>query len=224
MIEIARRDVSGTMSDRAQRTVTEDARHADTPGDADGSTAVAAEDKRLADLLARVALADRDAFAELYRLLAPTVFGLLVRLVGSRDVAAEVQQEVFVHIWRSASGYRPHLGRARTWITTVARNRAIDRLRREDTQRRLYDRDVSIEISRAVSDDNPLRDAEDDQASARLADCLERLAQNQRHVVWLAYRYGHTRNEIARRLDAPVGTVKSWLHRGLKRLQGCLGR
>ncbi len=224
MISDAKKDVSGTMSDRARRTVSQASPQADASDQPDGPVAVDAEDQRLADLLARVGLADRDAFAELYRLLAPTVFGLLVRLVGSRDVAGEVQQEVFVHIWRSAAGYRPHLGRARTWITTVARNRAIDRLRREDTQRRLYDRDVSVEIANAVSDDNPLRDVEDNQASARLADCLDRLAQNQRHVVWLAYRYGHTRKEIALRLDAPVGTVKSWLHRGLKRLQGCLGQ
>lgn len=176
-----------------------------------------------AQLLARCAIKDEAALAELYRLTSAKLNGLVMRMLGSRDRANDVLQETFVQIWRGASTYRPDLSQPMTWMTAIARNRALDRLKHESRRRRIFDEDIEMEsLSIADQGSSPLEQFISEDTGARLKKCMERLAKSQQHAILLTYFYGYTREEVATRLNAPTGTVKSWVHRALQRLEECL--
>ncbi len=174
----------------------------------------------LITLLQRVAQRDRAAFADLYRTTSAKLFGIILRILNRRDIADEVLQEVFVKIWDRAGDYDPKLASPITWMATIARNRALDEIRRK--------RPDSIE-------DHPeLLDVASDEASAltnvmrgedgrRLADCLTKLDEPRRQMVVLAYCQGLSRDELAAKYGQPVNTIKTWLRRSLAQLKGCLG-
>lgn len=173
----------------------------------------------LAQLLARCALGERQAFAELYRLAAPKLFGLALRILKTRALAEEALQETFVRIWRHAADYRPDRGQAFTWMATILRHHALDLLRRQR-------REVLVDdaVFAAVADDGPepaLVWSQSREAQA-LRDCLQTLEANQRQSLLLAYFDGMTHAQLATRLRQPLGTVKSWVRRGLERLRRCL--
>lgn len=176
----------------------------------------------LADLLARCALRDRRAFETLYRQTSPTLYGFLLKLVRDRELAADLLQEGFVRIWQRAGDYRAQSGQPLTWMSSIVRHLAIDRLRRGEHRRRA---ELGDDDWAAVADDGP--SPEDrlhvEQHDAALARCLDILDAEPRRAVLLAYFEGLTHDAIAEHLDRPLGTVKAWVRRSLMRLKTCLG-
>jgi RNA polymerase sigma-70 factor, ECF subfamily len=174
----------------------------------------------LVTLLARVAHRDRAAFADLYRTTSAKLYGIILRILKRRDVADEVLQEVYVKIWDRASDFDPKLASPITWMATIARNRALDEIRRK--------RPDSIEdhpelLDRASDEDSALTNVMRGEDGKRLADCLTRLEEPRRQMVVLAYCEGLSRDELAEKFGQPVNTIKTWLRRSLAQLKGCLG-
>ncbi|WP_077038318.1 sigma-70 family RNA polymerase sigma factor [Pelomonas sp. KK5] len=186
----------------------------------------------LAGLLSRVALGDRGAFEALYRATCSQLFGVVLRINSDRSQAEEVLQETFVNIWRSAASYQALQGHPLAWLSRIARNRAIDSLRRRatepDTISRYQGGDDGEEqdlLARSASDaPGPLELL--DRASRRhaLEHCMGSLSGEQRSCLALAYYQGYSHAELAEHLREPLGTVKSWVRRGLLSLRKCLDR
>ena len=179
-------------------------------------------DNSLANLLARAALRDQKAFAALYQQASPILYGLLLKLTRERELAADLLQEGFVRIWQRASDYRPQLGQPMTWMGSIVRHLAIDRLRRGEHRHRaeLDDNGWARMADPGLSPDEELNIQQGDSA---LASCLERLEPEPRRAVLLAYFEGLTHEAIAQSLNRPLGTVKAWVRRSLQRLKTCLG-
>ena len=169
----------------------------------------------LEDLLHRVGRQDRAAFAILYQRTSAKLNGVVRRILPEMTLADDVLQDVYVRIWRSAAGYEPSRGRPVTWLAAIARNLAIDVRRREAS--RGLGRQVEYEPDLAGA--APGIDAE---AGLALRRCLDALEPVQRDMILSAYCEGLSRDELAVRHARPVGTVKSWLHRGLASLKACL--
>lgn len=175
----------------------------------------------LENTLARCALGDRRAFEALYRHCAPHLYALILRTVRERELAGDILQEAFVRIWRKAGDYRPQLGRPMTWMGTIARNQAIDALRRSASRPRGGAGDAEL---LGLADDNPgpRQQTEQTETARRVHECLDRLQGMQREAMVLAYFEDLTHEELSERLRTPLGTVKSWIRRGLMRLRECL--
>ena len=177
--------------------------------------------EQLTALLSKCALGDQQAFAELYRQSAPKLFAVAMRITRRRDWAEEVLQESYVKIWHHAQGYDAQKSAPMTWMTAIVRNRALDWLRRP--------RDAELgesqeQLLASLPDDAPgpeeqMRRSGD---AGRLADCLAQLDEAQQRSIRLAFFYGLSHAELAQKLDRPLGTIKTWIRRGLERLRGCL--
>lgn len=184
----------------------------------------------LSDLLARTGLGDRSAFAELYRRSSAHLFSVILRIHRDRDLAEDILQEVYLAIWRAAAGFDAARSQPLTWLTSVARHRAIDSLRRANTQPRLQSGQRSDDEDSDVVDDTadeapgPLELLSRASDARQLQECLEQLSVTQRHSLALAYYEGLTHVEIAARMQQPLGSVKSWVRRGLQVLKPCLER
>jgi RNA polymerase sigma-70 factor, ECF subfamily len=173
----------------------------------------------LQQLLQQVARRDRAGFAALYAQTSAKLFGLALRITSSREAAEEVLQESFIAVWERARDYDPARGSAMGWLWTLVRHCAIDQLRRRGA--RPESRSASEEaLSTLIAPDSA-----DSRAELRaLQRCLDELDEQPRRAMLLAYCYGLTREELALRLDMPVGTIKSWLRRSLERLRRCLDK
>jgi RNA polymerase sigma factor (sigma-70 family) len=183
----------------------------------------------LAQQLSRVALGDRSAFEAVYRQTSAHLFGVLLRICPHRGQAEELLQEVYVKVWRSASGFDQAQGQAMTWLISIARHCAIDHSRRASV--RPKEQTGSGEEPGA----EPLMDAHPDPApgplellqqatqAQLLQGCLSALTAEQRHCLALSYYQGLSHSEVAAQLGRPVGSVKSWVRRGLQGLKACLG-
>jgi RNA polymerase sigma-70 factor (ECF subfamily) len=169
-----------------------------------------------AELLARVAEGDREAFELLYRRYVRPLFGLALRRLGDRGHAEDAVQEAFAAIWRSASTYRPERGAAGGWLYTVARNAIVDRLRRNGLA-------TDAELPELVSrEPGPSEKAEDSYVSWRVHRALEELQPREREVIELAYWSGMSQSEVADYLGLPLGTVKTRTRSGLAHLASLL--
>lgn len=174
---------------------------------------------RLAETLWRVGQEDRSALATLYDLTSAKLFGICLRICGERQAAEDVLQEVYLTVWKRASGYEPGRASPITWLATIARNRAID-WRRAQGKRQM----TTIDDALPIADDRPIASevmlaAESDQ---RLHLCLDQLEDKQRLAIRTAFFDGVTYAELADRLGVPLGTMKSWVRRGLMRLKDCV--
>ncbi len=178
--------------------------------------------EELANLLARSALGERRSFERLYRHTAAQLFGLVLRIVKNHETADEVLQESFVKIWNRAGDFSPERASAMTWMGTIARNQAIDTIRRGRQQPVLHEQPVDELHWLADAAPGPEDEAAQARQNQALRECLDRLEGSQRDAVLLAYFSGLTHDELAGRLDKPLGTVKSWIRRGLQRLRHCL--
>ena len=178
----------------------------------------------LETLLGRVAIGDRQALRAVYELSAAKLFGLALRITGKRDLAEDVVQESFVSIWHHAGDYRPQLAAPMTWMTTIVRNRALDALRRTAAARlaSATPLDDAPESDLADATAGPAELAQASQQARALNRCLQRLEHGQRQAIVLAYLQDMSHSELAERMHAPLGTVKSWIRRGLERLRACL--
>ena len=180
-----------------------------------------AEDDALSGLLAEVARGEAAALVRLYDLTCAKLFGVILRIQPDRSLAEDVLQDVYLRIWQAAVSYDPEAGRPISWLRTIARNRAIDGVRRAGAVEaqgptRVHGEDWAARLM------DPRDDAAAFLERDALVTCLERLEPAQRDCVVLAYCEGHSREELAQRYDRPVNTIKTWLHRALAALKTCL--
>lgn len=176
---------------------------------------------RLVDALVRTGEEDRSAFRDLYALTSAKLFGICYRICGERQAAEDVLHDVYVTIWKRAGAYEPHRASPITWLATIARNRAIDWRRAQGVRRT-----TPIEDAPPIPDDAPLVSETmlADEAAHRLHACLQGLEARQRDAIRTAFFDGVTYAELAERQEVPLGTMKSWVRRGLARLRECLER
>ena len=170
-------------------------------------------------VLEACARGERFALRALYEREARWLLGVALRIVRDRDAANDVLQDAFLQIWQRAASYQRPLGSARGWIYTVVRHRALDEVRRG--QRELPAGDDLETIADAQAD----RDRPPDYphaAAAALERCLSALDERRRECIVSAFVDGYTHEQIARQTATPVGTVKSWIRRGLLSLKECL--
>lgn len=182
-----------------------------------------ADPKQLAQWIADTAAGNEHSFQRLYNATSPHLYSLLLRILKTEDRAADALQDAFVKIWQKAETYAPERGAPITWLLSIARYRALDLLRRRKPEVGLPD-DPDMEAL-VLSDDNatgPALDNETMQSLTAIQHCMKELQAEQRQSLLLAYYDGMTHSEISEKMDAPLGTVKSWVRRGLMRLRDCL--
>jgi RNA polymerase sigma-70 factor (ECF subfamily) len=185
-----------------------------------GESTAADERQRLIDALARVREGSRPALAEVYNRTSSKLFGICLRILGDRSEAEDALQEVYVNVWRKAGSFDPSRASPISWLAAMARNRAIDHVR--SSGRRKHE---PIELAAEIADDRASAPEliEQGQESGRLQNCLGELEQRQRTAIRAAFFEGFTYSELAERTNVPLGTMKSWVRRGLLRLKECLG-
>lgn len=172
-------------------------------------------------LLSRVARGDTAAFEALDDQLSGPVYGIVLRVVRDPAQAEEVAQEVLVEVWRQAARFSPETGSARAWVLTIARRRAVDRVRSAQAATEREARAASADTTREYDEVADAVETRLEQQAVRR--CLDGLTVVQREAVDLAYYSGYTHTEVAAVLDVPLGTVKTRLRDGLIRLRDCLG-
>jgi RNA polymerase sigma-70 factor (ECF subfamily) len=178
-----------------------------------------ATEDTLHTLLSRCALGDQQAFERLYRATSSKLFAVALRILRRQDWAEEVLQEAFVNIWHHAPAYASEKAAPLTWMTHIVRNRALDWLRRPQREDA-----VAEEVQSAWQDESAglferlalARDA------VALNGCLERLEAKQRQMIALAFWHGLAHSELAQHMQQPIGTVKTWMRRGLMMIRKCL--
>jgi RNA polymerase sigma-70 factor (ECF subfamily) len=177
---------------------------------------------QLVAALARVAGGDRAALQVVYRDTSAKLFGVCLRILNDKSEAEDVLQEVYLTVWRKAASFDPERASPITWLVAIARNRSIDRLRSSAASRR----SEPIESAEDVRDDAPA--ALDLVVAAeqreRLKTCLGELEERHSAVIRSAFLDGVTYEQLAQRMDVPLGTMKSWIRRGLMKLRTCLER
>lgn len=176
--------------------------------------------EQVGEWLAGVARGDAAAFEALYRATSSRLFGVCLRVLPDRAEAEDVLQEVYTTIWRKAGQFDQTRAGAMTWMAMIARNRAIDRLRASPSASRHAD----IEVAEQVADagPSPAQQAEAADEGTRLGACLEQLEPRRRGLIRTAFFEGATYEELAARIGSPLGSVKSWIRRGLLQLRTCL--
>lgn len=179
--------------------------------------------EQLTAWLSATADGDERAFQRLYTATAPHLYALLLRILRTEATAQDALQDTFVKIWQKADTYSPERGAPLTWLLSVARYRALDLLRRKRPEVGLpEDPDLAATLMVDEIARGPDEDQDTQQSLAAVQACLGTLQDDHRRSLLLAYYDGLTHQELARRLEAPLGTVKSWIRRGLARLRECL--
>ena len=179
------------------------------------------EGRALAATLAAVAAGDRAAMRAVYERTSAKLYGICLRVLGSEAEAEEALQETYVTVWRKAAAFDADRASPITWLAVLARNKAIDRLRA-----RRAPAGEALDAAAEIADDAPLPpdvlEAAEDRH--RLAHCLGELEEKTRGAIRAAFLDGLSHTELAEREGVPLGTMKSWIRRGLMRLKGCLER
>lgn len=174
----------------------------------------------LAELLSRTALRDQVAYEALYRATAAKLFGLALRILRRRELAEDCLQDAFVSIWYRAEDYRLDRAQPFTWMAAIVRNRALDMLRAAPSYRELAGDNLFDD--RAVECSDPIEDVSASDEARALFRCLEDLPARHRQAIALSYFRGLAHAELARNLAEPLGTVKTWIRKGLMQLRRCL--
>jgi RNA polymerase sigma-70 factor, ECF subfamily len=187
------------------------------------------DDSRLIVLMNRIAAKDQDAqlaLRELYDLTSSKLFGVALRVTGNREWAEDVLQEAFLNIWRIAGDYRAAISPPMAWMGVIVRSRALDFRRRRASDRADQVQELDDLAHETVAGDapDPLDMANASQQAWALHECLRKLEAKQREVVSLAYLRDLSHGELAEQLRIPLGTVKTWIRRGIEHLRGCMGR
>jgi len=178
--------------------------------------------KQLSAAIHRVAGGDRAALRVVYDATSAKLFGVCLRILNDRTEAEDVLQDVYLTVWRKASAFDETRASPITWLVAIARNRAIDRARGSGAARL----NEPIETAESVADPAPLaaETVEATQESTRLYSCLEELEARAAKAIRAAFLDGLTYEQLAEREKVPLGTMKSWIRRGLARLRECLER
>ncbi|HTT04693.1 MAG TPA: sigma-70 family RNA polymerase sigma factor [Steroidobacteraceae bacterium] len=174
----------------------------------------------LEGLLGQVALGSREAFTALYRDTSQQMFGVCLRVLADRSEAEDALQEAFTAVWRKAAQFDASRASASAWLAMIARNKALDRLRARPARKRL----APIELSEEIEDPqpSPQQQAQTLADRSRLDSCLQQLEPRRRSLICAAFFEGSTYEELASRAGSPLGSVKSWIRRGLMQLRACL--
>lgn len=186
-----------------------------------GARAADALAAQLAALLGQCALGSHAAFAELYRATAPKLFGVAVRILRREDWAEDVLQECYVSVWNHAADYAAAKSAPLTWMASIVRNRCLDWLRRPHLESGGEEYSIVAE-SWAADAPGPMEQLLAAADADALARCLRQLDSKQRQSIALAFFHGLSHSELATHLREPLGTVKTWVRRGLARLRDCL--
>lgn len=183
-------------------------------------------DADLIALLDRVAHHDHAALKELYERCSGKLFGLAVRVVSQREGAEDVLQEAFLTIWRVAGDYRASLSPPMAWMGLIVRSRGLDFLRRRTAERSHLTQELDEAIADTLAGDspNPMDTAHASEQAWALHQCLGQLENRQREVFSLAYIRDLSHSELSAQLKLPLGTVKTWIRRGLDQLRLCMAR
>ncbi|MFY3385583.1 RNA polymerase sigma factor [Paracidovorax sp. MALMAid1276] len=181
-------------------------------------------DSELMNLLDRIAAEDADALKNLYERTSSRLYGLALRVVLHRDTAEDVLQESFLTIWRSAGSYRASLSPPLAWMGLIVRSRALDALRKRRSDRADLMNELDDALAETLEGDavNPVDASAASEQAFALHQCLTRLDNKQREVVSLAYLRDLSHGELADQLQLPLGTVKTWIRRGLQQLRACM--
>lgn len=178
-----------------------------------------ADQKRIDRLLSAVGRGDAVAYRELYDLAAPHLYAIAIRITRGAGLAEEVVQDVFVAVWRHAIRFDPARGDGMAWLATIGRNRAIDLVTRE---RRLVPLDEEAVAALPDPATGALDRLVEIEGGRALRHCLDGLPGPTREAILIAFFDGATHEAVAKRLERPLGTVKSWIRRGLFMLKRCL--
>lgn len=183
-------------------------------------------DAQLIGLLDRIGQQDEAALKALYDQCAPKLLGLALRVVRQREWAEDVLQEAFMTVWRSAGDYRASLSPPLAWLGLIVRSRGLDLLRRHAADRSHLTQELDDVLADTLEGDtpNPMDTAQASEQAWALHQCLGRLDNKQREVVSLAYVRDLSHSELAEQLSLPLGTVKTWIRRGLDQLRICMAR
>ena len=173
----------------------------------------------LAMLIGRCALRDQKALLALYDATSAKLFGVILRIVKREHWAEEVLQDVYLKAWQAADSYNASRGRPMTWLINIARNRSIDFLRGAEHAATQRSEELDDGLPSAL---DPLRAAETGKEMDRLAECLKQLKDGQRECILMVYHQGYTPTEVSRHSNHPIGTVKTWIRRGLQQLRDCM--
>jgi RNA polymerase sigma-70 factor (ECF subfamily) len=186
----------------------------------DQQQAIKQRNQQLEALLAACALHDRKAFARLYRMTSAKLYGVLLRILNRDEWAQDCLQDTYIKIWNNANSYRAYMAAPLTWMSTIARNQALDHLRKR--KREVMESDNQGLPEQVDDTPMPLDGLTKSDEGRRLEKCLEQLKEQQKQVVVLAYFKGLTHDELASHTGTPLGTVKTWIRRGLNQLRRCL--
>jgi RNA polymerase sigma-70 factor, ECF subfamily len=194
--------------------------NAPVSGDNNSNELIEKRNEQLRALLAACTLRDRRAFAQLYEMSSRRLYGVVLRILDRDEWAQDCLQEAYVKIWNNAESYRPHLAAPMTWMSSIVRNTALDMLRRRRKEV------LQSEPEKLLEDEGsgviPLDNLQNTEEGKRLHNCLDKLKSEQRQIIALAYLKGLTHDELATQTGTPLGTVKTWIRRGLEQLRGCL--
>jgi RNA polymerase sigma-70 factor (ECF subfamily) len=181
-------------------------------------------DAQLMGLLDRVALRDEAALKALYDLTSGKLYGLSLRVVRHTEWAEDALQDTFLQIWRSAPDYRASLSPPMAWLGLIVRSRSLDVLRRRKAEREHLTDEIDEAMADTLAGDspNPMDTRLASQQARALHQCLGQLENKQREVVSLAYLRDLSHGELATQLRLPLGTVKTWIRRGLDQLRSCM--
>lgn len=170
------------------------------------------------DMILRIALRDQAAFSSLYDATSAKLFGVCLRVLNNRGDAEDVLQEVYVRIWNKADSYSVTGHSPMTWLITVARNLAIDRLRARSAATR--DIDDAVDVADPTPGPEAAAIARSDLAAIEA--CLNAMEEDRANAVRRAYLHGDSYKDLARRYDVPLNTIRTWLRRSLIALKDCL--
>jgi RNA polymerase sigma-70 factor, ECF subfamily len=183
---------------------------------------MAADAALLQKLLVDTARGDQRSFRQLYDASSSHLFSLLIRMLKRRDWAEEALQDCYLKVWQKAETYAPDKGAPLTWLMTVARYRALDLLRMKRPEVEIPEDDEGRAMDFEDETEDPQARAVEQEGIGALQECMKGLQDEQQRSVLLAYYEGYTHQELAQAMKAPLGTVKSWVRRGLQKLRECL--
>ena len=169
---------------------------------------------------------DAAAFRSLYDATSAKLFGFALRILNKQELAEEALQEGFVAIWNHAATYQSHLAAPMTWMATIVRNKAFDLLRRRDDAVEIDAEQFDGEVMNALLDPQatPIEALQMSGDAKALAHCMSALEGLHRQVIAMAYYHDMSHSEVAQQMSLPIGTVKTWIRRGLERLRTCLAK
>jgi RNA polymerase sigma-70 factor (ECF subfamily) len=178
--------------------------------------------RQLAAAINRVAAGDKAALRLVYSETSAKLFGVCLRILRERSEAEDVLQEVYLTVWRKAASFEESVASPITWLVAIARNRSIDRLRASGASRVTLPIEAAAEVPDASL--SAVERLEIDEDQARLRDCLRELEERQSAAIRAAFLDGFTYDELAAKASVPLGTMKSWIRRGLMKLRECFER